>query len=158
MTTHTQSTAVTAMLDALRAVVLDLATRPTALSEATVEKAVAALALGETTALTEEEVKQESEAFTSPHRKMNRVNLKAFIEEHKGKLVSLDFTKLNNQARTFTGRLGVTAPLKGGENKSEAAERPYLTMYDIQAQDYRNVNLATVTQIRAIGCTFDIID
>lgn len=114
--------------------------------------------LATTNALTVQEVKDEKSVASAEHRQLNRVNLKSFIEEQKGKLVGVTFTKLNGEVRQLTGRLGVMALLKGGENKSEAAERPYLTMFDNEIQDYRNVNLSTVSQLRAAGQTFNIID
>ncbi len=114
--------------------------------------------LASTNALTVQEVEDEKSVAPAEHRQLNRVNLKSFIEEQKGKLVSVTFVKLNGDVRQLTGRLGVTAPLKGGENTSEAAERPYLTMFDNEIKDYRNVNLSTVSQLRAAGQTFNIID
>ncbi len=117
-----------------------------------------AYVLASTNALTVQEVEDEKSAVPASCRQLNRVNLKSFIEEQKGKLVGVTFTKLNGDVRQLTGRLGVTAPLKGGENTSEAAERPYLTMFDNEIQDYRNVNLSTVSQLRAAGQIFNIID
>lgn len=88
--------------------------------------------------------------------KLNRVNLKSFLEGLNGKMVGIDYVKLGGAPRSLTGRLGVKAPLKGGENKVEAPDRPYLTVYEI-GNGYRTVNLATTTRVRANGKVYDIV-
>lgn len=90
--------------------------------------------------------------------KLHRINLKSFIEGLHGKMVGLDFIKLNNEQRSLTGRLEVTAPLKGGVNTTEAPHRPYLTIYEIGKNQYRNVNLATTYRVRANGRVYDVVD
>lgn len=89
---------------------------------------------------------------------LNRVNLKTLIQGQDGKFVSIDFEKADGHKRKLTGRLGVKAPLKGGENKVEADSRPYLTIFDAQIGEYRTVNLSTVSQVRASGKVYNVID
>ena len=91
-------------------------------------------------------------------KSMSRVNLRSFVENQNGLFVSLDFLKVDGSKRTLTGRLGVTAPLKGGANKVEASDRPYLTMFDIQIRQYRTVSLDTVSELRANNTIYRIID
>ena len=91
--------------------------------------------------------------------KLERVNLKSLIESMNGKFVSLDFIKIDGTSpRTLTGRLGVHAYSKGGANKTEAWDRPYLTMFDVQLRQYRNVSLDTVSAIRAVHKIWNLID
>lgn len=90
--------------------------------------------------------------------KLNRVNLRSLIEQQDGLFVSVDFTKRDGDNRTLTGRLGVKTYLKGGQNTVMSAERPYLTMFDIQLRQYRTVSLDTVCAIRAQGKTFEVVD
>ena len=91
-------------------------------------------------------------------KQLNRVNLRAFIVRQNGKFVSVDYRKIGGEKRTLTGRLGVTFCLKGGENKVEKDERPYLTVFDVKLGQYRTVSLDTVTEIRAQGFLYQIID
>jgi hypothetical protein len=91
-----------------------------------------------------------------PAEKLHRMNLKSFLEGLNGKMVGIDFIKQDGSARALTGRLGVTAPLKGGQNKVEAPDRPYLTVYEV-GTGYRTVNLETTSRVRANGKVYDIV-
>lgn len=97
-----------------------------------------------------------------PTAKIKRTQLLSFLERLNGKVFSIDFVKLNNEHRSITGKLGVKnpkkGPLKGCANKAEALDRPYLTVYDIHLEDYRNINLDTTTRVRVNGNVYDVID
>lgn len=88
---------------------------------------------------------------------LNRMNLKTFIQGLKGRIVSIDFTKLDGTKRTLVGRLGVKSQSKGGANMVEQMDRPYLTMFDMQAKGYRTVSLDTVSDLRCKGYTYKVI-
>ena len=90
--------------------------------------------------------------------KLNRCRIRDLLLGEGDRIVSVDFVKADGAKRTLTGRRKVTAFLKGGENKVETVDRPYLTMFDIQLQEYRTVNLATVTGIRASKVNYQITD
>jgi hypothetical protein len=90
--------------------------------------------------------------------KLHRVNLRTTIESQGSMMFSVDYEKLNGKARTLTGRLGVTSHLKGGKNNVEADDRSYLTVFDTQIKQYRTVNLATVTELRANRKIYRVID
>ena len=89
---------------------------------------------------------------------LKRVNVRSFIESSCGKIMSVKFTKLDGSTRKLVGRVGVTSYLKGGSNKVEANDRPYITLFEIQASQYRTINLDTVCEIRALGKIWRIID
>ncbi len=89
---------------------------------------------------------------------LHRVNLRSTIEAQGSAMISIDFEKLNGMARTLTGRRGVTAYLKGGENKVVRDSRSYITLFDMQVKEYRAVNLATVTELRCAGKIYRVID
>ena len=91
-------------------------------------------------------------------KQLNRVNLRTFIVRQNGKFVFVAYRKIGGEKRTLIGRLGVTFCLKGGENKVEKDERPYLTVFDVKLGQYRTVSLDTVTEIRARGFIYQIID
>lgn len=90
--------------------------------------------------------------------RIKRSKIEAFLLGLGGKMFGIDYVKKDGSFRSLSGRLDVTAPLKGGENKTEALDRPYLTVYDIQIQGYRNVNLDTTKRIRANGKVYDVVE
>ena len=89
---------------------------------------------------------------------LHRVNLKTILLQQRGRFVGIDFLKIDGQARMLNGRLGVKYLLKGGVNTVEGDERSYFTVYDVQVHQYRTVNLATVSAVRASGKVYQIVD
>jgi hypothetical protein len=89
---------------------------------------------------------------------LHRVNLRSLIEKQGSSMFSVDYEKQNGMARTLTGRLGVKSYLKGGKNKVVADERSYITVFEVQIKEYRTVDLATVTELRAGGKIYRVID
>ena len=88
---------------------------------------------------------------------VHRVNLFEFMALQAGKFVGIDFVKKEGSARSLNGRLGVVKHLKGGQNKVEAYERPYLTVFDVKSSGYRTVDMATVSKVRALGQEFSVV-
>jgi hypothetical protein len=109
-------------------------------------------------ALTKRTASLEEVILVPDTKEVHRTQLKTFMESRNGIFMGIDFTKLDGSPRKLLGRLGVRSPLKGGTNKTEALDRPYLVIYDVQAQGYRTVNLATVSRIRVDRCVYDVID
>lgn len=109
-------------------------------------------------ALTKRSVSLEETILVPDAKEVHRTQLKSFMESRNGVFMGIDFTKLDGSPRKLLGRLGVRSPLKGGTNKTEALDRPYLVMYDVQNKGYRTVNLATVSRIRVDRCVYDVID
>ena len=101
---------------------------------------------------------QKAQSNITKTSKLNRVYLQNLILSQNGKFVSVRFKKLNGESRTLVGRLGVKKFLKGGQNKVESMERPYLTIFDIKLMKYRTVNLATISQIKTKGQVYVIVD
>lgn len=100
---------------------------------------------------------QKAQSNITKTSKLNRVYLQNLILSQNGKFVSVRFEKLNGDTRTLVGRLGVKKFLKGGQNKVEAMDRPYLTIFDIKLMKYRTINLATITEIRAQNHVYSIV-
>lgn len=88
---------------------------------------------------------------------IKRSKVEAFLRDLKGEMFGIDYVKQDETVRSLTGRLDV-APLKGGKNKVEANDRPYLTVFDVEIRDYRTVNLDTATRIRVNGKVYDIVN
>lgn len=89
--------------------------------------------------------------------RLKRVNLRSTLRSQLDRIVSVDFVKANGEQRTLIGRFGVK-PTKGGVNRADRPDLPYVTLFDMQIKQYRNVNLDTVSQVRASGKVFVVID
>jgi hypothetical protein len=72
------------------------------------------------------------------------------------KIFSVVFTKKDGSEREMVCRLGVKKHLKGGEKKYDTDALNYLTVYDMQAEGYRTINVNTLKRIKVDGVTYDI--
>ncbi len=90
-------------------------------------------------------------------KKIDRVNLKEFIEKTNGKLFAVIFTKKDGTKRKMVARLGVKKNLKGGFNSLEGKSKPYKTVYDVQAKGYRAVNLKTTEEVHVNGEIWKVV-
>jgi hypothetical protein len=91
-------------------------------------------------------------------RKIARENTRKFIKKAaKKEIVSGVFIKKDGSERTMTFRLGVRKNLQGGENKVERLDRPYMTVFDMQKDGYRTVNLRTLKSITVNGVTYEVV-
>lgn len=88
---------------------------------------------------------------------IHRMNLREFLAKTEGRLVGLDFVKADGSDRKMTARYGVHKHLRGGVNTVEGIDRPYVTMFDMNAVGYRAVNLATVSCVRSNGRVIEVI-
>ena len=75
-------------------------------------------------------------------------NLTEVIENSKGRIFTVVFTKKDGSERVLNGRLGVAKYLAGGK-KTTGEE--YLTVYDLKSGGYRSVNKNTVKEVRFGG-------
>lgn len=88
---------------------------------------------------------------------IHRVQLNGFLRALKGRFIGVDFVKQDGSVRALNGRLGVHSHCAGGENKTVADSRPYLTVFDVKAMAYRTLNLATAHVLRANRMTYQIV-
>ncbi len=80
---------------------------------------------------------------------MTKSKAKSLIEQTKGKFFTVKFVKKDATVRTMTCRLGVKKYLHGGHTKVD--QNDFLTVYDIAARGYRNINLSTVQEVHFKG-------
>jgi hypothetical protein len=71
--------------------------------------------------------------------------LQAVLKATQGKFFTVSFIKKDGSTRVMNCRLGVTKHLKGGVSTLNPTE--YLTVYDMQAEGYRAVNLSTIVSV-----------
>ncbi len=88
---------------------------------------------------------------------VHRLQLEKLLTSMNGKFVGVDFLKTDGSQRKLNGRLGVRCHLKGGVNNVEAADRPYIVIYDVKSKGYRALNLATVSEVRARHTKYAVI-
>jgi hypothetical protein len=75
--------------------------------------------------------------------------LATMIDSSNGKIVSVVFIKKDGSQRNLVGRLGVTKALKGGVKQVD--ENKFITIFDMQKNDYRNINRDTIISIKMNG-------
>lgn len=66
------------------------------------------------------------------------------------------FKKQNGTMRTMRCRQGVEHNIKGGTNTVMKDDNAYLTTFDVDAFDYRTINLDTVTKLTVNGIKYKI--
>lgn len=78
---------------------------------------------------------------------MNEEQVREAVRNAKGKIFSVLFQKKDGTLRKMVCRTGVTKHLKGGELAYDPIEKGLLSVYDMQAQGYRMINLRTIQSI-----------
>lgn len=80
---------------------------------------------------------------------MNSKELASIVASSNGRFVSVTFIKKDGTERTMLCRLGVTKYLKGGTSKLDAEK--YLTVFDVQKEQYRAINKETIVSVKLAG-------
>lgn len=78
---------------------------------------------------------------------MNTLERRSLVEGTNGSIFTADFIKKNGELRTMNCRLKVRKHLRGGISTTAHKEN-LVTVYDLQAQGYRTINLETLVCIR----------
>ena len=73
-----------------------------------------------------------------------------------GKIFSVEFIKKDGTLRKMVCRLGVKKHLKGGSLGYDAEALNYLTVFDLQSEEYRTINVNTLKSITFEGVTYQI--
>ena len=68
-----------------------------------------------------------------------------------GKIFSVEFIKKNGDVRKMTVRKGVTKFLRGGGYNTVSHLPQYMTLFSINDNGYRNLNLHTLFSIKGDG-------
>jgi len=83
--------------------------------------------------------------------KNQKINeLRTLIETAGSSIFNVKFVKKDGTLRSMNCRLKVHKHLKGGKNTTEHISK-YLTVYDMQKQGYRNINLETIQELTILG-------
>lgn len=79
--------------------------------------------------------------------------IKNIIKENPYGFFTITFIKKDGSQRVLNGRCGVSKGLVGGLATTKFYPN-YLRVFDCKKYEYRNVNLDTVTQLKANGKTY----
>ncbi len=90
-------------------------------------------------------------------RKITKENVKIKIQAQGNRIMSGTFTKKNGQQRTMNFRLGVHLGKVLGPSKTEAEDRSYMTVYDMQMDGYKTINLRTMSRVKISGIQYQVI-
>jgi len=90
--------------------------------------------------------------------KLSRYKVIEKIKNAQNKIFGAEFVKKNGERRTGAFRLGVKKYLKGGENKVVRPDNSYITVFDMQKQEYRTLNLKTLLRLKIDGVEYEIVD
>ena len=93
---------------------------------------------------------------------VRRVKLETFIRRLEDQIFTVDFTKQDGTKRTMNCRRKVkpASAISGRPKKKltpNGVHTPSIKVYDMQKQAYRQINLETVTSIRAAGKKFNVV-
>ena len=89
--------------------------------------------------------------------KITSEHAEKLIRSTNGSIFSVSFIKKNGDLREMTCRLGVTKHLKGGEQAYDPKDYDLITVFDLQAQDYRMINIETLKRITVDGRSFSVV-
>lgn len=84
---------------------------------------------------------------------MKKYFIRKILEANGGQFVTVTFTKKDGTERVLTGRAGVVKYLRGGIRTTDPKD--YFILYEI-GNGYRNVNLDTISRIKANGVTLNV--
>lgn len=78
---------------------------------------------------------------------MTEEAIRKAVSETKGKIFSCEFVKKDGSLRKMRCRTGVTKYLQGGELAYDPIEKGLLSVFDMENQGYRMINLRTIVNI-----------
>lgn len=88
---------------------------------------------------------------------LDRTKVLDEIKDNKGKFFSCEFTKADGSLRKLHGRTGVKKHLRGGVNKVQKPSNSLVTAWDRRAEDYRTINIKTLSKITLRGKTYKVV-
>lgn len=89
--------------------------------------------------------------------KIDTTNAVKLIRSTKGKIFTVSFVKKDGTLRKMNCRLGVTKHLKGGELAFDPKEYDLISVFDLQKNAYRMINVDTLVEVSVNGESFEVI-
>jgi pyruvate/2-oxoglutarate/acetoin dehydrogenase E1 component len=91
---------------------------------------------------------------TNNMQKINKVSAVELINKTKGKIFTAEFRKKDNTTRVMNCRLGVTKGVNGTGMSYNPSLKGLKPVYDMQAKEWRMINLDTITRLSIGGEIF----
>jgi hypothetical protein len=93
-----------------------------------------------------------------PLQNISKLEAAQKIRETKGRMFTVTFIKKSNgQKRTMNARLGVKAYLRGGVLPYDPNTKGLIPVYDIQAKDYRMINIQGIINLKTGGVEYNVV-
>lgn len=90
--------------------------------------------------------------------KIDRKQALSLIKNSQGRFFGVRFKKKNGEQREMNARLGVKKGVTGKGLKYNPADYDLLTAYDRQKEQYRMINLATISRLTLDKQTYEVED
>ena len=88
--------------------------------------------------------------------KINRTQALGLIKTFKGQYFGVTFVKKNGEIRQMNARLGVKKGVTGEGMKYDPATKQLLTAFDQKKNDFRMINLKTLSKLTIAGSTYEV--
>ncbi len=89
--------------------------------------------------------------------KITTENAVKLIKKTKGRIFSVTFEKKDGTIRNMNCRIGVKNHLKGGELNYDPKEFELFPVFDVQANDYRVINIPNLKRIAVDGEEYEVV-
>ena len=87
---------------------------------------------------------------------IDRSKLEGFILNSKGKIFKCVFVKKDGTIRRMVCRLGVTKGVKGTGKPISNVSNSYMTVFDMQKDQFRVINLNTLINLQVGGIAYNV--
>jgi hypothetical protein len=89
--------------------------------------------------------------------KISKEQALKLIKASGGKTFGVTFTKKNGEERKMNARLGVKKGVTGVGMKYNPAEHNLITAFDMHKENFRMINLATMSRLSTKKKTYEIV-
>ncbi len=87
---------------------------------------------------------------------INRIEAVKIISQTEGKIFSAVFTKKDGSDRVMVCRFGVQKGVKGVGMAYEPHAYGLVTVFDIQKEEFRHINISTVRSLTVSGEQYEV--
>lgn len=91
-------------------------------------------------------------------KQIDTTKAEKLIKKTKGQVFTAVFTKKDGTVKKMNCRLGVSKGVNGNGLAYNPADYDLITVWDMKAQDYRMINLKTLTALQIKGEFYVIIE
>jgi hypothetical protein len=93
-----------------------------------------------------------------PLQNISKLEAAQKIRDTKGQIFTVTFIKKSNgEKRVMNARLGVKAYLRGGVLPYDPNTKGLIPVYDIQAKDYKMINIPGIVNLKTGGVEYNVI-